>query len=57
MYSFVDTHAHLIRNVDWALMDKIAGSGILEQAWLMALKALKEWNDAERPRQSLRFRR
>lgn len=35
MYSFVDTHAHLIRNVDWALMDKIAGSGILEQAWLM----------------------
>ena len=35
MKPFIDTHAHLIHGVDWALMDEIASSGLLEQAWLM----------------------
>ena len=35
MKPFIDTHAHLIRGVDWKLMDEIAASGILKQAWLM----------------------
>ena len=35
MKPFIDTHAHLIHGVDWALMDEIASNGLLEQAWLM----------------------
>lgn len=35
MPSFVDTHAHLIHDVDWHLMDEIAGEGVLKQAWIM----------------------
>ena len=35
MKPFIDTHAHLIGGVDWKLMDEIAGSGVLKQAWLM----------------------
>ena len=35
MKPFIDTHAHLIRGVDWALMDEIAENGLLKQAWLM----------------------
>ena len=35
MKPFIDTHAHLIHGVDWELMDEIAASGLLEQAWLM----------------------
>ena len=35
MIPFTDTHAHLIHNADWQLMDEIAESGVLKQAWLM----------------------
>ena len=35
MLPFTDTHAHLIHNVDWQLMDEIANEGLLKQAWLM----------------------
>ena len=35
MIPFIDTHAHLIHNVDWQLMEEIAQSGSLKQAWLM----------------------
>ena len=35
MEPFVDTHAHLIGGVDWKLMEEIAESGVLKQAWLM----------------------
>ena len=35
MIPFIDTHAHLIHNVDWKLMDEIAETAPLKQAWLM----------------------
>jgi len=35
MEPFVDTHAHLISGVDWDLVEEIAASGVLNQAWLM----------------------
>ena len=35
MNSFIDTHAHLRCDIDWRVMDEIAESGLLKQAWLM----------------------
>jgi predicted TIM-barrel fold metal-dependent hydrolase len=42
MEPFIDTHAHLIHDVDWKLMDEIAALGVLQQAWLMHCPAVSD---------------
>lgn len=42
MQPFIDTHAHMVRDVDWQLMDEIAESGILKQAWIMHCPIVSE---------------